>query len=232
MNVLHTRWRALVLALLLAVSLAVPAAAAETETAAEDLQTLADTAASYAAQYGGAQSLQYALWQDGEIVLTGQTGTFSRSENRLMTGDELYGIGSVSKIYTTVAVMQLAEDGKVSLDAPVTQYLPDFKMADERYKDITVRMLLNHSSGILGTGLSDAMLFGEASTRAHDTLLEKLSTQRLAADPGAFSVYCNDGFSLAELVVEAVTDMDFMDYVDEHILASGPGPHLCSRRGL
>lgn len=97
MNVLHTRWRALVLALLLAVSLAVPAAAAETETAAEDLQTLADTAAAYAAQYGGAQSLQYALWQDGEIVLTGEAGTFSRSENRLMTGDELYGIGSVSK---------------------------------------------------------------------------------------------------------------------------------------
>lgn len=219
MNVLHTRWRALVLALLLAVSLAVPAAAAEPQAAAADLQTNADTAASYAAQYGGAQSLQYALWQDGEIVLTGQTGTFSRSENRLMTGDELYGIGSVSKIYTTVAVMQLAEDGKVSLDAPVTRYLPDFKMADERYKDITVRMLLNHSSGLLGTGLSDAMLFGEASTRAHDTLLEKLSTQRLAADPGAFSVYCNDGFSLAELVVEAVTDMDFMDYVDEHILA-------------
>ena len=218
MNVLHTRWRALVLALLLAVSLAVPAAAAETETAAEDLQTLADTAASYAAQYGGAQSLQYALWQDGEIVLTGEAGTFSRSENRLMTGDELYGIGSVSKIYTTVAVMQLAEDGKVSLDAPMTQYLPDFKMADERYKDITVRMLLNHSSGILGTGLSDAMLFGEASTRAHDTLLEKLSTQRLAADPGAFSVYCNDGFTLAELVVEAVSGMDFDAYVRQAIL--------------
>ena len=160
MNVLHTRWRALVLALLLAVSLAVPAAAAEPQAAAADLQTTADTAAAYAAQYGGAQSLQYALWQDGEIVLTGEAGTFSRSENRLMTGDELYGIGSVSKIYTTVAVMQLAEDGKVSLDAPMTQYLPDFKMADERYKDITVRMLLNHSSGILGTGLSDAMLFG------------------------------------------------------------------------
>ena len=219
MNTLHTRWKALVLALLLALSLAVPAAAAETETAAADLQTLADTAATYAAQYGGAQSLQYALWQDGEIVLTGHVGDFSRSENRLMTGEELYGIGSVSKIYTTVAVMQLVEDGKVSLDAPVTRYLPDFKMADERYKDITVRMLLNHSSGILGTGLSGAMLFGEASTEAHDTLLEKLSTQRLAADPGAFSVYCNDGFTLAELVVEAVTGQSFMDYVDEQILA-------------
>ena len=219
MNTLHTRWKALVLALLLALSLAVPAAAAETETAAADLQTLADTAATYAAQYGGAQSLQYALWQDGEIVLTGHVGDFSRSENRLMTGEELYGIGSVSKIYTTVAVMQMVEDGRVSLDAPVTRYLPDFKMADERYKDITVRMLLNHSSGILGTGLSGAMLFGEASTEAHDTLLEKLSTQRLAADPGAFSVYCNDGFTLAELVVEAVTGQSFMDYVDEQILA-------------
>ena len=224
MNTLRTRWKALVLTFLLALSLAVPAAATETETAdtettAADLQTLADTAASYAAQYGGAQSLQYALWQDGEIVLTGQVGTFSRSENRLMTGDELYGIGSVSKIYTTVAIMQLVEDGKVSLDAPVTRYLKDFKMADPRYKNITVRMLLNHSSGILGTGLSDAMLFGEASTRAHDTLLEKLSTQRLAADPGAFSVYCNDGFSLAELVVEAVSGQSFMDYVDENILS-------------
>lgn len=111
MNTLHTRWKALLLALLLAMSLAVPAVAAETDTtaaetdpAATDLQTLADTAATYAAQYGGAQSLQYALWQDGEIVLTGEVGTFSRSENRLMTGDELYGIGSVSKIYTTVAV--------------------------------------------------------------------------------------------------------------------------------
>ena len=85
MNKLHTRWKALVLALLLALSLAVPAAAAETETATADLQTLADTAATYAAQYGGAQSLQYALWQDGEIVLTGHVGDFSRSENRLMT---------------------------------------------------------------------------------------------------------------------------------------------------
>ena len=83
MNTLRTRWKALVLTFLLALSLAVPAAAAEpetadTETTAADLQTLADTAASYAAQYGGAQSLQYALWQDGEIVLTGQVGTFSR----------------------------------------------------------------------------------------------------------------------------------------------------------
>ena len=61
MNTLRTRWKALVPAFLLALSLAVPAAAAETQAAAADLQTTADTAAAYAAQYGGAQSLQYAL---------------------------------------------------------------------------------------------------------------------------------------------------------------------------
>ena len=212
----HPKKRALALALTLAMSLTVPALAAEDTAETADP---VEAALAAAETYGATTSIQYALWKDGEIVSTGGSGVYSKTENRALTDDILYGVGSVSKIYTTVAVMQLAEDGKVSLDAPMTQYLPDFKMADERYKDITVRMLLNHSSGILGTGLSDAMLFGEASTRAHDTLLEKLSTQRLAADPGSFSVYCNDGFSLAELVVEAVTDMDFMDYVDEHILA-------------
>ena len=80
-------------------------------------------------------------------------------------------------------------------------------------------MLLNHASGLMGTGLSGAMLFDEASSDATDGLLEALSTQRLAADPGAYSVYCNDGFTLAELVVEAVSGMDFMDYVDRYILA-------------
>ena len=95
--------------------------------------------------------------------------------------------------------MQLAEAGRVSLDAPVTRYLKDFKMADERYRQITVRMLLNHSSGLMGSHFENAMLFGDADPVAADSLLEQLSTQRLKADPGAYSVYCNDGFTLAEL---------------------------------
>ena len=159
MKTLTTRWSALVLALLLALSLSVPALAADTAapggtaetTEAPDLQTLADTAAAYALEYGGAQSLQYALWQNGEIVLSGQAGTFSRTENLLMTGDELYGIGSVSKIYTTVAVMQLVERGLLELDRPVCEYLPRFWMPDERYKKITLRHCLSHSCGLPGT---------------------------------------------------------------------------------
>lgn len=212
---LRTRWSALLLALALALSLTVSAGAEETDAAAADP---VETAITAAATYGGAVSIQYALWQDGQITDTGAQGVYSKTENRLLTDDILYGVGSVSKIYTTVAVLQLAEDGKVDLDAPVTRYLPDFRMADSRYRDITVRMLLNHSSGIMGTGLAGAVLFDDTDTSATDGLLEALSTQRLIADPGAYSVYCNDGFTLAELVVEAVSGMDFMDYVRANIL--------------
>ena len=212
---LRKRGSALLLALMLSLSLSVSAMAEETVASLEET---AQSAAQGALTYGGADSVQYALWQDGKVVLTGSCGSYSRTENRALTDDILYGIGSVSKIYTTVAVMQLAEAGRVSLDAPVTRYLKDFKMADERYRQITVRMLLNHSSGLMGSHFENAMLFGDADPVAADSLLEQLSTQRLKADPGAYSVYCNDGFTLAKLVVEAVTGMEFMDYVRTRIL--------------
>ncbi|MBQ1991374.1 MAG: serine hydrolase, partial [Clostridia bacterium] len=51
--------------------------------------------------------------------------------------EKIYSVGSISKVYVTTAVMQLSEEGKVELDAPVTEYIPDFTMADERYKKIT-----------------------------------------------------------------------------------------------
>ena len=144
--------------------------------AAEDtLSEAAHAAALAAQQYGGAQSIQYALWQDGEIILTGHAGDYSRTENRLLTDDILYGIGSVSKVYTTAAVLKLSDQGKLRLDAPVTTYLPDFTMADARYQDITVRMLLNHSSGLAGSTTANAFLLNDPDTLAADTLLEELS---------------------------------------------------------
>ena len=216
------RLGALALSAALALSLAVPALAAEdtapAETAPLTREESAAQAAAYAAQYGGASAISYAVWEDGEITLSGHAGVYSKTENRAILDDDLYGVGSVSKIYTTVAVMQLVEDGKINLDSPVTKYLPDFKMADERYKDITVRMLLNHSSGLMGTSNQNFMLFADDDRSAAEDLLERLSTQRLKAAPGAFSVYCNDGFTLAELVVEAVSGMDFDDYVRQAIL--------------
>ena len=73
------------------------------------------------------------------------------AENNAYNGEYIYCVGSVSKIYSTAAVMQLVDEGKVGLDTPITEYIPDFTMADERYKDITVRMLMDHTSGIMGS---------------------------------------------------------------------------------
>ena len=218
------RSAALLLALALSLSLAVPALAAEpsAETVKPAVNSAAQEAAAAAMTYSGASSISWAVWEDGDISASGTSanppefikGQFAQTA---ASGD-LYGVGSVSKVYTTAAVMQLVEAGKVALDSPVITYLPEFKMADPRYKDITVRMLLNHSSGLMGSSIGSAMLFDDPSTIATDQLLQRLSTQRLKADPGAYSVYCNDGFTLAELIVEAVSGQDFIDYLRENIL--------------
>ena len=176
--------------------------------AATRAQTLVD-------QYG-VTSVQYAVMTEGEITESGQAGVYSKTEDRALTADTLYGIGSTSKMFTTAAVMKLVDAGKVDLDAPVTAYIPEFTMADARYKQITVRMLLNHSSGLMGSTLNDAFLYGDANNRdGYTTLLEDLKTQRLKADPGAFSVYCNDGFTLAEMIVERVSGQPFTEYIHD-----------------
>ena len=194
------------------------ARAAQPETQAaltvdERVQLLLDAGA-------GITSIQYAMMDGGEIVESGVGGVYSKRENRLLTTENLYGIGSTSKMFTTAAMMRLADQGKVDLDRPVTDYIPEFTMADERYKDITVRMLLNHSSGLMGSTYGNGFLFDDADTQAHDTLLADLATQTLKADPGAFSVYCNDGFTLAELVIERVSGMSFTDFIHQEI--TGP----------
>lgn len=189
---------------------------AVTESAAElDTAGMADL---LTAQYG-ATSVQYALLYEGEIVESGVSGVYSKSENRLLTTENLYGIGSVSKVYTAAAAMKLVEQGKLRLDEPVVSYLPDFEMADERYREITVRMLMNHSSGLQGTTYGNAFLFGDNDSYAHDHLLENLKTQTLKADPGEIAVYCNDGFTLLELVIERVSGMTFTEFLHTQFFA-------------
>ncbi len=81
------------------------------------------------------------------------------SAETTVSQDRIYCIASVSKMYSSLAIMQLVDEGKVELDAPVTKYLPDFKMNDERYKDITVRMLMNHTSGIpMGLSINHSLV--------------------------------------------------------------------------
>lgn len=197
------------------------AALASNENVATSIQTQTTIASEKAAllteQYG-TTSVQYALIDNGKITVTGQSGLNDVEGKIPLTNETMYGIGSTSKMFTTVAVMKLVDEGKINLDTPLVQYITDFKMIDERYKQITPRMLLNHSSGLQGSSLGNGILFNDNDTYVHDNLLEQLSTQRLKADPGAFSVYCNDGFSLAEILVEKVSGMKFTAFIHQYFI--------------
>jgi CubicO group peptidase (beta-lactamase class C family) len=165
----------------------------------------------------GTTSLQYALIDGGEIMVSGQTGKNDINDKVPLTSNTIYGIGSTSKMMLTAAVMKLVDEGKIDLDVPVVNYMPDFKMKDNRYKQITPRMLLNHSSGIQGSTSGNMFLYDDNDTYAHDTFLEQLATQNLKADPGAFSVYCNDGFTLSEILVERVSGMSFTAFIHKYL---------------
>ena len=154
-----------------------------------------------------------------ESVQSELTGETTASQERI------YCIASVSKMYSTLAIMQLVDEGKVELDAPVTKYLPDFKMNDERYKDITVRMLMNHTSGIpLGLPINN-YLYDDVDSFAHDNTLDIVSGLRFKAAPGEYASYNNMGFSLMEHIVENVSGMSFTDYVRNNIASKIGADH-------
>jgi len=165
----------------------------------------------------GTNSVQYAIIDRGSIVVSGQSGKNDEKGQKPLTKDTMYGIGSTSKMFTAVAVMQLVDQEKIDLDTPVVRYIPEFTMKDERYKQITPRMLLNHSSGLNGSSMTNAFLFEDNDTYAYDTLLKQLAGQTLKADPGAYSVYCNDGFTLAQILVERVSGIDFTSYIHRYM---------------
>ena len=146
--------------------------------------------------------------------------------------DRIYCIASVSKMYSSLAVMQLVDEGKVELDAPVTKYLPDFKMNDERYKDITVRMLMNHTSGI-PMGLSiNYSLYENVDSFVHDNIFDVVSGLRLRAEPGEYACYDNMGFSLMEHIVENVSGMSYTDYVRNNIASKIGADHTGTAQSL
>lgn len=162
-------------------------------------------------------SLQYAIMDKGEIVLSDSTGVRDKATHAPITKDTMFGIGSVSKMYVTAAAMMLADAGKIDIDQPLVTYIKDFSMADERYKEITPRMLMNHSSGLYGSHYANSILFDDNDTGNRDELLLRLQSERLKSKPGEYSVYCNDGFQLLEILVERVSGLSYTEFLDQKI---------------
>lgn len=159
----------------------------------------------------------YAFMQDGKIVCADAIGVIDKINNQPITTDCTFNVCSISKIYCTVCVMQLVDEGLIQLEDKVFDILPEFTMKDERYKDITVRMCLDHSSGLPGTQWKHFSVSTTSKFDYYSEVLNYLSNSTLKADPGTYSTYCNDGFTLAEMVVSKVRNMPYEDVLKKYI---------------
>ncbi|WP_405823981.1 serine hydrolase domain-containing protein [Streptomyces sp. NBC_00838] len=151
----------------------------------------------------------------GEKVV--HTGGYGRTAGgTAMTGRTPVPVASLSKSMTALAVMQLVEEGKVDLDRPVRGYLPEFTMADERAARITVRQLLDQTSGMADSAFPDLAL-----PQAHTLkgAVARMRGARLAAEPGTRWNYHNPNYFVAARLVEVVTGEPFADRLRDHVFA-------------
>ena len=139
---------------------------------------------------------------DAEEMVEAAVGVLNKETGVETTADSLFQIGSISKVWTATVVMQLVDEGLVDLDAPIIEVLPELRLADpDVTKKVTMRHLLNHTSGIDGDVFTD--------TGRGDDCLEKYVAQLDEVTQnhplGATWSYCNSGFSLMGRVIEKLT---------------------------
>lgn len=118
------------------------------------------------------------------------------------TDDSVFQIGSMSKVWTTSVVMRLVDEGKLDLDAPIVEYVPEFSSSDpEVTRTVTMRHLLTHTSGIDGDVFTDTGR-GDDTLEKYVALLDGVAQNHPL---GATMSYCNSGFVLAGRVIEKIT---------------------------
>jgi len=160
----------------------------------------------------GLPGIALAVIQGDETVYLKAYG--QADSNRLLTPQTPMYIGSTSKSFTALAIMQLVEAGKIELDAPVRKYLPWFKIADETASQtLTVRHFLHHATG-LSESTYNVDLPDDASI---ELAVRSMAGMTLTAPVGERSMYFNLNFDVLALIVEKVSGQTYADYVKAHI---------------
>jgi CubicO group peptidase (beta-lactamase class C family) len=154
-------------------------------------------------QYFHVPGASIAVWHDG-VLTEAAAGVVNLNTGVETTTDTLFQIGSITKLYTTALVLQLVEEGLLTLDDPIRTWLPDFKVGDATTSaQVTLRHLLTHTSGIDGDYFVDAGR-GEDRIEKFVSLLGDLPS---LSPLGHMFAYCNVGFVIAGRVIEKVTGL-------------------------
>jgi len=179
-----------------------------------------------------------AVAQEGAEVYAEGFGEREIGTGALVTPDTVFGVASVTKSFTALAIMQLAEAGRLSVDDPVTRYLPEFRTLDpEATRAITLHHFLSHTAGLpplpsrffafarsmtgdSAAGSKPAWSTDHAPIDTYEDLMAYLAAggYTLLGPPGAQFSYCNEGFALLGAIIERVSEQPYEAYVQRHIL--------------
>lgn len=168
--------------------------------------------------------LSVALIKNDQIVYARGFGARNLENNTPATPNTLYGVGSITKSLTALAIMQLVEAGKIDLQDAVSKFLP-ISLGNKEV--ITIHHLLSHSSGIPDLGIATTVfgrLEGDSETWIPMGNFDDLflhvngASKELAAEPGKRFFYLNEGYALLGEIIERVSKMKYDEYIKERIL--------------
>jgi D-alanyl-D-alanine carboxypeptidase len=167
---------------------------------------------SYAADEPGAAVI---VIKDGQTVLRKAYGMADLEHGVALAPDMVFRLGSITKQFTAVAILMLAEEGKLKVSDDITQHLPGYPTPG---KTITVEHLLTHTSGIPSyTGIAGWIEDKIRLDLSVEEMLDAWDDLELEFDPGSEFRYNNSGYFMLGAIVEAVSGMDYETFVEERI---------------
>jgi len=169
------------------------------------------------AEETGAPGVSAAIAVNGTLIYSGGTG-FADLDNKVpQDGKTIHNIGSISKAYAVVAMMQLIEKGLINLDDEIQKYLP---YMPKKQKPITINHILTHTSGTRHYTKKDQEEHGVKRMRHYDTFEESTTIFRddaLLFEPGSYYAYSSYSSTLMHGIIEKVTGMEFEEYMKKNV---------------
>ena len=178
-----------------------------------ELQAKVDAVAAAALQKPGAAGLSIAIARNGKMIVAKGYGLADVEFDVPADAQTIFRIGSITKQFTSAAIMRLIEQGKLSLDDPMTKFLPDYPMQGNV---VTIRNLLNHTSGIKSmTDLGEEWEKTMPLDLTHEQMLALVKDKPFDFKPGDEWRYNNTGYYILGMIIEKITGKSYADYLQE-----------------
>jgi CubicO group peptidase (beta-lactamase class C family) len=189
---------------------------ADAQTSSNDVPNYVDSLVNAISKNHPIASISIAIKQDGKILVEKAYGLANVELRVPATIHSIYKLNSISKMFTAISILQLAEQGRLSVDDEIDKWLPGY---DSFKKHITIRQLLSHSSGFKNYGGESWRKNYKSFTMTAAEWVELSKNAPLDFPPGTSYSYSNAGFDLLAFIVEKASGELFPAYISRHILA-------------